>query len=1085
MSARWQRVRETFEQICDLDATQRKAKLAIVEQEDPTLCTDVESLLTSYDEGATALDFLPALDRSEVPAQGTDAERIGQLVGSYRLIERLAVGGMSTVYLAERADTQTSDRVAIKIITTAGPLPQRARKRFYHERRLLAELNHPNIARLLHGGVTDDGWPYLVMEYVEGEPIDVYCEMHDLSIDGRVEVFRGVCAAVQYAHQNLVVHRDLKPGNILVTRDGVPKLLDFGIAKLLQPEYDPQSATAPTTERFMTPEYASPEQIRGMGVTTASDVYSLGVILYQLLTGRRPHSFKTRLVYEIARIICDEDPLKPSIAVSRTTDSPDHSESNRHTVLSEKEARLSRTRREKLGHRLAGDMDAIVMRAMRKEPDSRYSSVDQFADDLGRYLHGMPVRARKGTWRYRASKFIRRNRTGVAALAAVFVVLVACVVTSTWFAIQANRQARAATEARDEAKRQAAIAHAVNDFLNNDFLAAVAPEFQGKDVSMRVVLDAASKAIARKFEDAPLIKAAVLTTMGNTYASLGVFELAVPHLERALVLIRDEVGEDESGTLTAMTNLAKLYGQQGRYDDAEPMHIKALTASRRVLGEDDPVTLNSMNELGQLYLRMARFEEAERLLVKTLEANLRVLGEDHPDTLPPMTNLAEVFVRQGRYDEAEPLSVKVLETSQRVLGEQHPFTLGFMNNLAELYSHQARYDEAEPLHVKALEGRLHVLGEDHPGTLTSMNNLALLYVRQGRYDEAEPLYRRALEAYRRVLGEDHPHMLASMGSLSELYRKQGRYDEAEPLSVTAMKTNLRVLGEDHPSTLGAMNNLAVLYFDQGRYGEAEPLHVRVLEVFRRVLGKDHPNTLGSISNLASLYRNQGRYDEAEPLYIELLDGCRRVLGEEHPYTLKSMCYLGQSYYSQGRYEEAEPVYVAALEVQTRVLGTDHPNTLTTMSYLARLYTSQARYDEAEPLCVQALDGCRDVLGDDHPTTLETEGNLAILLGHKGKAKRAEQMFRRVLDLQVAKLGPDHVGVLTTTADLAEFLRKCGRLDEAESLYRTALEALTRTGREESDRAQSIRQILAGVLNDKGKLNQVEESERANDLSRYP
>ncbi|MCH8147900.1 MAG: tetratricopeptide repeat protein [Planctomycetes bacterium] len=1051
MSARWQRVRETFEQICDLDASERKAKLAVVEQEDPTLCADVASLLVSYDEGATALDFLPELCSSDVPPQGTDVERIGQMVGAYRLIERLAVGGMSTVYLAERADTQTGDRVAIKIITSAGPLPQRARKRFYHERRLLAELNHPNIARLLHGGVTDDGWPYLVMEYVAGEPIDVYCEAHDLSIEGRVAVFRGVCAAVQYAHQNLVVHRDLKPGNILVTRDGVPKLLDFGIAKLLQPEYTPQSAAAPTTERFMTPEYASPEQIRGMGVTTASDVYSLGVILYQLLTGRRPHSFKTRLVYEIARIICDEDPLKPSLAVSQATSSYDHSESNRHGVPSEKEDRPSKARRDKLGHRLAGDMDAIVMRAMRKEPDSRYSSVDQFADDLGRYLQGMPVRARKGTWRYRASKFIRRNRTGVAALSAVFVVLVACVVTSTWFAIQA--------------KRQAAIAQAVNDFLNDDFLAAVALEFQGKDVSMRVVLDAASKAIAGKFEDEPLIEAAVRTTVGTTYASLGVFEAALPHLERALVLTRAELGEDQAGTLTAMIDLAKLYGQQGRYDEAEPMHVEALTASRRVLGEDHPVTLKSMSKLAQLYLGLARYEEAERLLVKTLEANHRVLGEDHRDTLHTMTNLAEVFVRQGRYDEAEPLSLRALEVSQRVLGPEHPKTLGFMNNLAELYSHQGRYDDAEPLHVKALDGGLRVRGEEHPDTLTSMNNLALLYVRQGRYDQAEPLYHRALEAYRRVLGEDHPHTLASMGSLSELYRKQARYDEAEPLSIKAMETNLRVLGEEHPSTLGSMNNLAVLYFDQGRYDEAEPLQLRVLEVSRRILGEDHPNTLGSVSNLAKLYRNQGRYDEAEPLYTKLLEGCRRVLGEEHPYTLKSMCYLGQSYASQARYAEAEPLYLAALEVQDRVLGKDHPDTLTTMSYLAGLYTAQARYDEAERLCVQALDGCRNVLGDDHPTTLETEGNLAILLGQKGETERAERMFQGVLELQLAKLGPDHPNVLTTTENLAEFLHKRGRLNEAESLYRTALEVLRRTGRQESDRAQLIRHNLSAVLNE--------------------
>jgi|GEM_PF-262904 len=1104
MSTRWQRVRETFEMICDLDAGARTTKLAEVSRDDPTLCADVESLLASYDEGATALDFLPTPGTSDALRQGAATDRIGQDVGSYRLIARLAIGGMSTVYLGERTDAPSEQRVAIKIITTIGPLPQRFQKRFLHERRMLAKLDHPNIARLLHGGVTDDGWPYLVMEYIDGKPIDEYCDEQGLSIDGRIAVFRDVCAAVQYAHQNLVVHRDLKPSNILVTPDGVPKLLDFGIAKLLQDDYDLQRGAVPTTEQFMTPEYASPEQIRGASITTASDVYSLGVVLYQLLTGRQPHSFKTRLVYEIARIVCDEDPLKPSIAASQTDDAPHQRDLHRRTAPVQDRALTTRKTRNKIGPRLAGDMDAIVMRAMRKEPGSRYSSADQFADDLGRYLQGLPVRARKGTWRYRASKFVRRNRTGVVGLAAVFVALVAGGATSTWFAIQAGREARAATAARDEATRQAAFVLAVNDFLNTDLLAAAAPEAQGKDVSMRSVLDAASKTIATKFKGAPLIEASVRTTLGNTYMSLGEYDIAASHYERALSLRRAELGENHLDTLDAMAKLAELYMHQGRYeksepllvrgleasrrllgeehpttldfmsilaslwvqlgryDEAEPLHAKALDANRRLRGEDHPDTLACMNKLAQQYVTQGRYDEAEPLLVKSLEANRRVLGEDHSDSLVSMTNLAELYTLQGRFDEAESLQTKGLELSRRALGEEHPTTLSYMNNLAELFNQLGRYDEAVPLLEQALEVRLRVLGNNHPHTLTTMMNLALLYDRLGRYGEAEDLYTSALEGFNRVLGEDHQSTLATMGNLSELYRKQGKYDEAESLRAKVLKISLRVLGEDHPNTISAMNNMALLYFSRGKYDEAEPLYLKALETSRRVLGEDHFNTLIALHNLACLYRDQARYSEADPLFVELLEGCRPILGDEHPLTMVAQCNQAQSFADQGRYEEAEPLFVSTLEAQRRVLGQDHLYSLTSMTKLARLYTDQERFDDAEPLCADAFERCRRVLGEDHPITLEATANLATLLGHDHESERAEQLFRRVLELQSAKLSPNHPNVWTTMTGFADLLLSEQRLDEAESLYQAVLEALVRTGRGESHRAQTVRENLAVI-----------------------
>jgi len=936
MAGRWQCIRQAFEEICDLNAGQREAKLAQIDQSDPTLRADIEPLLAAYDAGSNTLDFLSPPDSPEQVSPAVGADRNGRQVGAYRLIFRLAVGGMSAVYLAEPIDGEGPPKVAIKFLSTTSPLSRRAQRRFRHERRLLRKLEHPNIARLLHADVTDDGCPYLVMEYVEGKPIDVYCEMLDLSIDERIDVFRGVCSAVQYAHQNLIVHRDLKPSNILVTSDGVPKLLDFGIAKLLEEEDGVPGATAPTTERFMTPEYASPEQVRGAVVSTASDVYSLGVVLYQLLTGRRPYSFKTQVVYEVARIICDKDPLKPSVAVSQTAAvaAPPEAEASGHGTR--RGLRSPVTRQSKSSRLLAGDVDAIVMRAMRKEPGSRYSSVDQFADDLVRYRQGMPVRARKGTWRYRTSKFIRRNRAGVAAIVAVFAVLVASGVSSAWFGIQARREAQAATAARDEARRQASIAEAVNEFLNNDLLAAVAPEEQGKDVTMRTVLDVASDAIEHKFQDEPLVEASVRTTLGKTYGSLGELAAAAPHLKRAWKLTRDELGENAPATLEAMEKFTQVLIGQARYQEAEPLCQKGLDVSTRALGEGHSISLSFMDALAELYSHQGRYKDAEPLHVKALAARRRALGPDHLDTLTSLSNLALLYCRLGQYDKAESLTREAAESLSRVLGEGHPSTVVTMVNLFEVYRKQSRFEDAEQLYRTRIEPHLGQLGEDHPTVLGAKNDLGVLYYDQGRYDEAEPLYVRGLEAARRVFGNDHPYTFGSLNNLATLYAAQRRYQEAEPLFAELLEACRRVLGEEHPYTLTAMRNLGRAYASQGRFDEASPLFVKALQIQTRVLGSDHSETLATMTALARLYTSLGQDGEAEPLCAEALERSRKVLGPEHPTTLEAEGIHATLLGHQGEKERAEQMLDRVLQRQMAKLGQNHPSVRMTRADLDEL-----------------------------------------------------------------------------------------------------------------------------------------------------
>lgn len=421
---KWQRIDQLFDDALELAANERAAFLDATCAEDAELRCDVESLLAATEASG---DFI------ELPLMTTDDDEAvslaGQSLGPYRLLREIGRGGMGVVYLATRADDEYNKQVAIKLIQP-GPPNKDLLRRFRRERQILASLDHPNIARLLDGGTTAQGVPYLAMEYIAGTPITQYCDAQKLSITARLKLFRSVCAAVQYAHQNLVIHRDLKPGNILVTADGGVKLLDFGIAKLLDTDSGPVASNTTSGLHVMTPEYASPEQIQGEPITTASDVYALGVVLYELLTGHYPYRFKDRSLPEIIRVICEQEPEPPSRAISRVeTHTADNGKSQ--TIISAET--VSRTREgkpERLRARLRGDLNDIALMALRKDPQQRYRSVEQLSEDIRRHLEGQPVLARKATFAYRASKFIRRYKTGVAAAAIILVILLGGIIVT-------------------------------------------------------------------------------------------------------------------------------------------------------------------------------------------------------------------------------------------------------------------------------------------------------------------------------------------------------------------------------------------------------------------------------------------------------------------------------------------------------------------------------------------------------------------------------------------------------------------------------------------------------------------------------
>ncbi len=472
VSEHWVRVKELFDAAADLEAGQRAALLDRECSGNEALRAEVESLLKSDEQTGNFIEASFQIPR-ELFTETSEKPVAGRQFGAYQLIREIGRGGLGTVYLAARADDQYRKEVAIKVIRR-GLDTEDIIHRFRNERQILAQLDHPNIARLIDGGTTEDGLPYFVMEHVDGEPIDVYCNTQTQSILERLTLFRKVCAAINYAHQNLVIHRDLKPSNILVTKEGEPKLLDFGIAKVLSSSDELFTQTLPAM-RVMTPEYASPEQIKGEKITTTSDIYSLGVLLYELLTGQRPYRLKTRSPEEIAHAITEQEPERPSTAIRdrdlklQVQDSPD-------SLFARRDSRA-----------LRGDLDNIVLMAMRKEPTRRYPSVGQFSEDIRRHLDGLPVIARKDTLRYRSEKFIHRHKVGVAATALIILTLLGGLIATFWQANRATRQATIAAQERDRAQRRFAdVRH-----LSNALLFEIAPKFehlQGATEARQVLL---------------------------------------------------------------------------------------------------------------------------------------------------------------------------------------------------------------------------------------------------------------------------------------------------------------------------------------------------------------------------------------------------------------------------------------------------------------------------------------------------------------------------------------------------------------------------------------------------------------------
>ncbi|HEV7787052.1 MAG TPA: serine/threonine-protein kinase, partial [Thermoanaerobaculia bacterium] len=584
-AVRWNEVDRVFAAVLERPPVERPEVLDAACSGDPELQREVEQLLAADERIGSFLE-LPAGELLGLVPPGGDGGR----VGPYRLLRRLGSGGMGTVYLARRDDEQYERLVAVKVLRWGLDTPE-ARLQFLAERQILARLEHPNIARLYDGGTTAEGQPYLVMELVDGLPVDRFCDLQRLTAERRLQLFRRICAAVQYAHQNLLVHRDLKPANILVTAEGEPKLLDFGIAKRLEKENRDDGDCL----RVMTLLYASPEQVQGSAITTASDVYSLGVLLYELLTGRLPYRLESglgRTDREIAAAIAGQEPEPPSRALSHPWPGP------LAETMPEAIAAARGTNPRALARRLRGDLDQIVLRALHKDPQSRYASAALLAEDLESHLAHRPVAARPNTPPYLAGKLVRRNRMAAAAAALVVLLGVGLLVS---FAVQQRRVARE----RDKARYT--LSFLVDTFKQAD------PYARGARLTKEEILDEGAGRVARELNGQPDIQAELMDSIGEVALGLGRYDQAQPLLERALALRRRTFGPESLPVAVSLEHLGLLKQQRSERAAAEALLRQALALDRRLLGDRDLAVAKVLNELGDVVAGQVRYAGAEKL----------------------------------------------------------------------------------------------------------------------------------------------------------------------------------------------------------------------------------------------------------------------------------------------------------------------------------------------------------------------------------------------------------------------------------------------------------------------------------------
>jgi eukaryotic-like serine/threonine-protein kinase len=791
---------KVFDQLLGLSIKERSDELDRIARRDPELAAEMDSLLAAHDAAPEFLDHLDAERAAKLLAED-EPGLVPKRIGGYRLIEEIGRGGLGVVYLGERVDSDFEQKVAVKLIKH-GMDSESILRRFRVERRILASLAHPNIASLTDGGLLDDGRPWFAMEYIEGQRLTDWCEQQELPLNKCMRLFEQVCRAVQYAHSRLVVHRDLKPDNILVTADGTVKLLDFGIAKLLADSDDEHTQMTLAGIQAMTPEYASPEQIRGEPVSVQTDIFALGVILYQLLTHDHPFHEQNSGRAALAEAICETDPSPPSVMVGR---------SGTETGKRRPSARI---------RQLRGDLDTIVMTAMARDPERRYVSVEALADDISRYLKGLPIRARRRSTWYAMSRFITRHRLAVGAAAAVILSLAIGLGTAMWQAREAQLQAA-------EANRQAERAEQVSEFLTGLFRVNDPAENRGERLTARDLLERGTERLDDDLAEQPELQLDLARLIAEIHINLGEYARARPLLDRALA-INQAMEEPLSGH--GLLNLrGRVEHRMGNYEAAVEWFERAEAAA---LAEGQPLSLAGvLNNWALSEKGLGRFEAAETMHLRALEIHEAELGPDDVRIGPMLNNLG-VLLRPiaGRKNDARYYFERALALYEREYGDTHPYTLGTSSNLGWLLSQLGEFDQAEILLKRGLEGAARLHGEDSEQYGIGLLSYGNFQSDRGNKEEAIEIYHQVHDLYVRHLGPTHDYVAYPLRNLGLRYMERKDYAQALHYFDQALEVKRQSLATQHPRIAIIQHSRGQALRQLDRRAEAKAAFTEALDI---------------------------------------------------------------------------------------------------------------------------------------------------------------------------------------------------------------------------------------------------------------
>ncbi len=940
---RWERLAALWDRATVLPEPARGAFLAKVE--DPSLRRELESLL------AQAIDD-SFLERTAAPEPAAEPDPwLGRQLGAYRIVETLGEGGMGRVYRGERTDEAFEKRVAIKVLR--GRPEAAALRRFRTERRILASFEHPHIARLLDGGTTDEGVPYVVMELVEGKPLTTYCDSAGLDLRGRLRLFQQLCAAVHDAHRHLVVHRDLKPSNVLVTQAGELKLLDFGIAKLLA-EKDGDETTLQA--RPMTRSYASPEQLSGQSITTASDVFSLGMLLFELLTGARARDFRGGA---------------PLVTGSLPTVGPPAPSS----VVSGAHAR-----------RLRGDLDIIVGKATREVPPDRYPSVQALAEDIARFLACQPLAARPPSLADRLHKQLRRHpvASSVSALATVAIVTLA---------VAAALMARQRGIERDEARQQRTRSEQVAVFLERMFEIADPGRGGAEDLRARDLLDRQSNQVREDFADRPELRGRFLNTLAKTYQGLGLYTEAQRDFQGAVAARAEGLGDSHPDVGESLSDLALLLIQIGDYNAAYEQLLRARSIQAQgSQGRDDPRLANTIERQGLVAMARGAFAEAEAEHHRALEMRQRLFGETDPRVGDSLLSLAQAVGLQGRHEEAMAMAETALAIAQKQVGPDQIAAANAWGVLGDQRGELGNARAAVDAYDQALRILRRRLSATHPDLGSLLNNRSRALRSLGDLEAAEASYREALGIVRVALGEDHPVVATAKTNLSHVLRQRGEFDQSLRLIDDAEAVFSRLPGSGHGGYAYALQARGLVYRDRGSLRSAIRMLSQALELLEARFGKDHPRVGSTIATLGQTLLELGNGTAAEILFGRVL-AIREATGSDLQ-RLRASCDLGDALLSTGAVDEAESWYRRGLAVLPEDAGRHQVDRSRVLSKLAEALARQGRHGAAHTRADQALRSVHEVRASDH---WQTAAVFLVAAAIKAEAGGGAQRTPQVLE----------------------------------------------------------------------------------------